>query len=73
MAIDFPWQAAPARFKVGDVLSSGVDTGRVIKVDAAANTIEVLWDEGEGGTITYPMEASYLVAPNEMEKMPWEN
>lgn len=68
---DFPWTAKPPRFKVGDELYSNVDKGRVVEVDAEANTMRVSWDDGAGGVITYPMDASYL-EEQPPEKMPWE-
>lgn len=67
----FPWSTKPPRFKVGDELYSHVDRGRVVEVNAETGHMKVRWDDGDGGTITYPMDASYL-EEDPPEKMPWQ-
>ena len=68
--MNFPW-SVPTRFKVGDEIYSHVDRGRVIEVDAVAGIMRVTWDDGDGGTITYPLDADYFETELP-EKMPWE-
>lgn len=69
----FPWDQPPkpARFNVGDEIYSDVDRGKVVEVDVIGNYIRVVWDDGDGGMITYPMDATYL-EDKPPERMPWE-
>lgn len=70
----FPWSDAPpaCQYAVDDTVYSGASAGRVVSVDAAAGTMDIIWndtdprDEG-GGAITYPLDATYL-----RKAMPWE-
>lgn len=74
----FPWSdarepAAPA-YAVGDPICSAdtgpADTcrGCVVSVDAEQATMGVVWSDGDGGAITYPIDATYL-----RKAMPWES
>jgi len=71
----FPWSNPPAevhgsddRFRLGSVVYSGDAKGTVVSVDAAAGTMGVIWSDGDGGAIIYPLDATYLRGP-----MPWES
>jgi len=69
----FPWGDTPAEipgpdapaYAVGDAVYSGDCRGTVVSVDA--DTIAIVWSDGDGGAIIYPVEASYL-----RKAMPWE-
>lgn len=54
-----------ARFAVGDEVYSGACRGTVISV--AGQYMQIQWDDGEYGPVTYPVDADYLT-----EKMPWQ-
>jgi hypothetical protein len=45
--------------------------GTVTAVDAFSgrNLIQVVWDDGDGGAIVYPAEASFLKL---VRKLPWQ-
>lgn len=66
----FPWGDAPApAYAVGDVVYSGSCRGRVVQVSTViAPLISVVWSDGDGGEIIYPMNATYL-----RKGYPWEN
>lgn len=67
----FPWSdpqaAQPAPYAVGDSVRSGSSTGRVVSVDAEHGHVGVVWNDGDGGAITYPVEAEFL-----RKALPWE-
>lgn len=68
----YPWGDAPATnepaaFAVGDRVFSEDTAGRVVSVDAEQATMGVVWSDGGGGVITYPLDATYL-----RKGMPWE-
>lgn len=72
----FPWDAfyfdaeahnAPA-YAVGDTIFSGTCRGTVTQVSTiVARIISVVWSDGDGGEIIYPMDATYL-----RKGLPWE-
>lgn len=64
-----PWGDAPAApaHAVGDTIYSGNTAGRVVSVDTEQATMGVVWSDGDGGAITYPMDATYL-----RKAFPWE-
>lgn len=72
-----PWSeppnVEPPRFAVGDVVYSepyADVTGTVVSVSTVvAPLVEVVWSDGDGGAIIYPMEASFL---RKVEKLPWQ-
>ena len=61
-----PWGNPPgtpaARFAVGDIVTpEPYDTpGTVSAVDVEACTVSVVWSDGDGGAIVYPLDASFL-------------
>lgn len=65
----FPWcdtQKACFPYAVGDRVRSGANSrGTVVSVDGSR--IEVQWDDGDYGPITYPMETDCL-----RKELPWE-
>ena len=65
----FPWgdTQAVVAYAVGDIVYSGGTAGSVVSVDAEARTFAIVWDDGDGGPICYPLDAPYL-----RKKMPWE-
>ena len=63
------WGTLPPRgYAPGDAIYSGDCRGSVVSVDASAGTMAVVWSDGDGGAITYPLEAEYL-----RKKFPWES
>lgn len=56
-------------FTVDDEVYSGdsPSSGRVVSVDCVARTFEIKWADGDGGAITYPLDATYI-----RKKLPWE-
>jgi hypothetical protein len=66
-----PWSDAskPQRFAVGDtVVAEPYDTpGTVTAV--GATTVNIVWSDGDGGAIVYPVEASFL---KPVRKLPWQ-
>lgn len=61
-------EAQPVAYVVGQPIYSGDSRGTVVSVDAAAGTLEIVWDDSsDGGRIIYPLDASYLRGP-----LPWE-
>lgn len=72
----YPWSDAfkadpehhtPA-YAVGDAIYSGTCRGRVASVSTVVGRlIAVVWEDGDGGEIIYPMDAPYL-----RKAMPWE-
>lgn len=67
----FPWGDAQTTFghAVGDTVYSdgSPEPGRVVSVDAETATMGIVWSGSDGGTITYPLDATYI-----RKKMPWE-
>lgn len=64
----FPWGHAPElSYAVGDTVYSGDIAGRVVSLDSEHGTIGIVWSDGDGGAITYPVDATYL-----RKAMPWE-
>lgn len=66
----FPWSDPPAAsdYAVGDAIYSGDCRGTVVHVSTVvAPLISVVWSDGDGGEIIYPMNATYL-----RKAMPWE-
>lgn len=69
----FPWSDAStplsgqSAYAVGDVVYSGQSRGSVVSLDAEHATISVVWEDGDGGAIIYPTDATYL-----RRKYPWE-
>jgi hypothetical protein len=67
----FPWSDPPEvepTYAVGDAIYSGACRGTVVHVsNVVAPLISVVWSDGDGGAIIYPMNASYL-----RKAMPWE-
>lgn len=70
----FPWSDAPTdehhvcKYAVGDAIYSHKCRGIVIKVSTVVGRlISVVWNDGDGGEIIYPMDAEYL-----RKAMPWE-
>lgn len=66
----FPWGDAPDPFQrpawtEGETVYSGASRGTVVSVDET--TMGIVWDDGDGGVIVYPVDADYL-----RKKMPWE-
>ena len=57
----------PAGYAVGDTVYSDACRGTVVSVDAAEATMGIVWSDGDGGAITYPIDATYL-----RKAMPWE-
>lgn len=70
-----PWSQPPepARFAVGDTVYSepyADVTGTVVSVSTVvAPLVSIVWSDGNGGAIIYPMDASYL---KKVEKLPWQ-
>jgi len=65
-----PWGNTQAsRFTMGDRIFSGASRGKVADVDTSGTyaLISVVWDDGNGGEIVYPMDADYL-----RKALPWE-
>lgn len=55
-------------YAVGDAIYSGNCRGTVTKVSTVvARLISVVWSDGDGGEIIYPMDATYL-----RKGLPWE-
>lgn len=68
----FPWSDAPGPpvYAVGDAICNSYQPpsrGTVVSVDAETATMGVKWDDGDGGAIVYPTNATYL-----RKAMPWE-
>lgn len=70
----FPWGHALSAlnhtdpgYAVGGNVYSGTCRGAVVSVDVANATMAVIWSDGDGGKIIYPMDATYL-----RKAMPWE-
>lgn len=56
------------KYAVGDVLFSGDCRGTVTQVSTVVGRlISVVWSDGDGGEIIYPMDAAYL-----RKALPWE-
>lgn len=55
------------RFAVGDVVMSDPDGAPGAVVEVTETTLGVVWSDGDGGKIIYPMDATYL-----RKAMPWE-
>lgn len=70
-----PWSDAPepTRFAVGDLVYSepyADVTGTVVHVSTVvAPLVSIVWSDGNGGAIIYPMNAPYLI---KVEKLPWQ-
>lgn len=65
-----PWSdpPTPPSYAVDDIVYSGSSRGKVVHVSTVvAPLISVVWDDGDGGAITYPTDATYL-----RKAMPWE-
>lgn len=66
----FPWgdtHDTPV-YAVGDAIFSGSCRGTVTLVSTVVgHLISVVWSDGDGGEIIYPMDATYL-----RRGMPWE-
>jgi hypothetical protein len=67
----FPWchsQASESSaYALGDTVYSGECHGIVVTVDAEKATMGIVWSDGDGYPITYPMDASYL-----RKGLPWQ-
>lgn len=68
----FPWGDAPNTndapgYAVGNAVYSGKCRGTVVSVDTATATMGIVWSDGDGGAITYPIDADYL-----RKALPWE-
>lgn len=66
----FPWSDTPGAptYAVGDIVYSGDCRGAVVHVSTVvAPLISVVWSDGDGGPIIYPMNATYL-----RKALPWE-
>ena len=70
----FPWsnpqRAETARFSVGDRVASdnGKSAGTVTQVSVVvAPIMAIVWDDGDGGEIIYPLDAPYI-----RRAYPWE-
>lgn len=70
----FPWGHAPTEvsgpndgFRLGGAIYSGDTGGRIVSMDYANGTMGVVWSDGDGGEITYPLDADYL-----RSAFPWE-
>jgi hypothetical protein len=66
----YPWgntqTVRTAAYAVGDRIRSGRESvGTVVSLDG--EHMQVSWDDGNYGPITYPMDAGYL-----RKEMPWE-
>ncbi len=65
----YPWcdtqTVQSATYAVGDPVYSGRERGTVVTVDATKTTMAIMWDDGDGSAIVYPMDAGYL------SKFPW--
>jgi hypothetical protein len=65
----YPWghppEQTPPAYAVGDTVYSDATAGTVVAVGADA--ISVVWSDGDGGAIVYPIDATYL-----RRKLPWE-
>lgn len=65
-----PWGDTPqqAPYAVGDGIYSGKSRGIVTQVSTVvAPLVAVVWSDGDGGEIIYPMNATYL-----RKALPWE-
>lgn len=60
------------KFSVGDVVRSGHSEtkGTVVSVDATTCTMSVVWEDGDGGAIVYPLDAVFL---HKVVRFPWES
>jgi len=54
-------------FSVGDEVRSGASIGTVVTLDADEVTMGIVWNDGDGGVINYPLDATYIE-----KRMPWE-
>ena len=65
----FPWSDTPEtpKYAVGDTVFSGDTAGRVVSVDTEHHLIAIVWSDGDGGAIRYPVEATFL-----RRAYPWE-
>lgn len=71
----YPWGDAQRNidhettsYAVGDAIYSGSCRGIVTHVSTVvARLVSVVWSDGDGGEIIYPMDATYL-----RKGMPWE-
>jgi hypothetical protein len=52
---------------LGGAIYSGDTGGRIVSMDYANGTMGVVWSDGDGGEITYPLDADYL-----RSAFPWE-
>lgn len=65
----FPWRNAQTiqPYAMGDKIRSGDSTGKIVSVDEASGHIGVIWSDGDGGVIVYPLEVEFST-----KVMPWE-
>lgn len=54
-------------YAVSDTIYSADVHGTVVSVDICEVSMGVVWSDGDGDTITYPIDATYL-----RKKYPWE-
>lgn len=65
----FPWSDAPTApdYAVGCGVYSGECRGTVVSVDEEHGQVGIVWSDGDGGVIIYPVEAKFL-----RKALPWE-
>jgi len=55
-----PWSHAPTPFQRHETVYSGTSRGTVVAVDEEQATVGIVWEDGDGGVIVYPIDAAYI-------------